>query len=247
MAPVGVKMAANLFSFVRDLGLCKTQHLALLPAFQIFLRKKLYAHVSRFKIVKSHYELFADLGSIRKKSETRRGTSLLIIIDNLIRNPFLLASRVPPLVCIEHTTSTIDPTCRRACPIGIDLATWNETMHATDPFLPAIAYSLGKRCMRLFNSRRWASPRASIDGIFILFEFEFGLMIRRAVRIIRGEYLVSLIVVTERDDMVDGAKSLETRLKYCRISLKTAASTRRRIMTLFPAVNSCQRRRAFRQ
>lgn len=100
---------------------------------------------------------------------------------------------------------------------------------------------------RTFNSHRWASPRASIDGIFILFEFEFGLMIRRAVRIIRGEYLVSLIVVTERDDMVDGAKSLETRLKYCRISLKTAASTRRRIMTLFPAVNSCQRRRAFRQ
>ena len=59
---------------------------------------------------------------------------------------------------------------------------------------------------------------------------------------------MSLIVVTERDGMVvDGAKSLETRLKYCRISLKTAASTRRRIMTLFPAVNSCQRRRAFRQ
>lgn len=146
MAPVGVKMAANLFSFVWDLGLCKTQHLALLPAFQIFLRKKFR---SRFKIVKSHYEFFADLGSIRKKSETRRGTSLLIIIDNLIRNPFLLASRVPPLVCIEHTTSTIDPTCGRACPIGIDLATWNETMHATDPFLPAIAYSLGKGCMRL--------------------------------------------------------------------------------------------------
>lgn len=38
---------------------------------------------------------------------------------------------------------------------------------------------------------------------------------------------MSLIVVTERDGMVDGAKSLETRLKYCRISLKTAASTRR--------------------
>lgn len=110
-------------------------------------------------------------------------------------------------------------------------------------FLLSFFFSL----RRTFNSRRWASPRASIDGIFILFEFEFGLMIRRAVRIIRGEYLVSLIVVTERDDMVDGAKSLETRLKYCRISLKTAASTRRRIMTLFPAVNSCQRRRAFRQ
>lgn len=39
-------------------------------------------------------------------------------------------------------------------------------------------------------------------------------------------------------DIADGVKSLETRLKYCSISLKTAASTRRRIMTLFPAVNS---------
>lgn len=43
---------------------------------------------------------------------------------------------------------------------------------------------------------------------------------------------------TFHGDIADGAKSLETRLKYCRISLKTAASTRRRIMTLFPAVNS---------
>lgn len=105
MAPVGVKMAANLFSFVRDLGLCKTQHLALLPVFQIFLRKKFR---SRFKIVKSHYEFFADLGSIRKKSETRRGTSLLIIIDNLIRNPFLLESLLSYVSSIQRSIRPVD-------------------------------------------------------------------------------------------------------------------------------------------
>lgn len=220
-------MAANLFSFV--LGLCKTQYPSssshLLLVYSRYHPSSKFSYVtkfsSRFKNRRNretwnritNFLAILDRSERRGRciSETRRATSLLIITDNstrysCTRNPSIVPSRRSRLLLLyihmyaRYNFNDRSPTCRRACPIGIDPATtgmkrcmplirfcprshipWAKGMHTFISF-----FFLSFTSSNLQFSRRWASPR-SIDRISLSYSSlnSVGLMIRRAVRIIR--------------------------------------------------------------
>lgn len=143
-------MAANLFSFV--LGLCKTQYPSssphLLLVYSRYHPSSKFSYVtkfsSRFKNRRNretwnritNFLAILDRSERRGRciSETRRGTLLLIITDNstrysCTRNPSIVPSRRSRLLLLyvhmyaRYNFNDRSPTCRRACPIGIDPAT----------------------------------------------------------------------------------------------------------------------------
>lgn len=144
-------MAANLFSFV--LGLCKTQYPSssshLLLVYSRYHPSSKFSYVtkfsSRFKNRRNretwnritNFLAILDRSERRGRciSETRRAnSSLLIITDNstrysCTRNPSIVPSRRSRLLLLyvhmyaRYNFNDRSPTCRRACPIGIDPAT----------------------------------------------------------------------------------------------------------------------------